>query len=145
MKEAEGQFRLRILRPAGDGSYVAVGTSPTETPLGPGTEKFPAALPIQAGDLIGLDNGTTSAKVGEALGGDVGDAQMADFFPPGARGNSTAMSDEEVMYLNTESAFNADVESTPVGPPAPPPPPAPAPAPIVAPQPARSRTSRAGS
>jgi hypothetical protein len=50
-----GPYRLRILRPVGDGKYTGAGTSSAETRLGTGTEAFATHLSIQAGDLIGLD------------------------------------------------------------------------------------------
>jgi hypothetical protein len=55
--DANGPFRLRVLRPSG-GAYTAVGSSPTELAVGgpgSGAQTFAAAVPIQAGDLIGLD------------------------------------------------------------------------------------------
>jgi hypothetical protein len=113
VKDAEGQFRLRVLRPDGAEHYFAVGTSSTESPLGLGVETFPTDLPIQAGDLIGIDNGAGSAKIGEGFGGDVGSSQRENFFPQMAEGTSTSTSDEIFLYLNTEAAFNADVESVP--------------------------------
>jgi hypothetical protein len=52
---AAGPFRLRVLRPAGGISYAAVASSGLVTASGPGILTFPAAIPIQAGDTIGLD------------------------------------------------------------------------------------------
>jgi IPT/TIG domain/PASTA domain len=50
-----GPFKLRILRPVGASSYMGVGTSAPQARLGIGTEVFTTDLPIQAGDLIGLE------------------------------------------------------------------------------------------
>jgi hypothetical protein len=59
-----GQYVLRVIRPAPGGLYAAVGSSPADvTTAGPNT--FPANLPIQAGDLIGVDVPTNQ---GIALG-----------------------------------------------------------------------------
>jgi hypothetical protein len=58
LRDAEGPFRLRVLRPAGGTSYTAITSSPTMTATGgpkSGIQTFPAAVPIQAGDAIGLD------------------------------------------------------------------------------------------
>src|SRR5262249_54404610 len=49
-----GPFELRVLR-AGYGGYTGAGTSAPVTPLGSGTQTFSTNLPIQVGDLIGLD------------------------------------------------------------------------------------------
>ncbi len=59
---AGGAVRLRILRPAGAGRYVAVGTSATQTLSGSATaaDTFTTSLPVRAGDLIGLDNASSA-------------------------------------------------------------------------------------
>ncbi|MGE5281736.1 MAG: IPT/TIG domain-containing protein [Chloroflexota bacterium] len=57
-----GPYKLRILRPAGEGRYTGAGTSSPETRLGTGTETFTTRLPIQAGDLIGLDGAGASSS-----------------------------------------------------------------------------------
>lgn len=49
-----GPFRLRVLHPAGGTAYTATASSATVTASG-GLQTFPAAVPIQAGDAIGLD------------------------------------------------------------------------------------------
>jgi hypothetical protein len=49
-----GQYVLRVVRPAGGGLYAGVGSSPA-TVTNAGANSFPANLPIQAGDLIGVD------------------------------------------------------------------------------------------
>ena len=49
-----GPFRLRVLHPAGGTSYTATAASATVSASG-GLQTFPAAVPIQAGDAIGLD------------------------------------------------------------------------------------------
>lgn len=74
-----GPFYLRVLRPNGSGGYTAVGTSNPATPSGSGLQTFAANLPIQAGDLIGVDpsNGTDKVGVAEAAG-----ANYGFIFPP---------------------------------------------------------------
>jgi hypothetical protein len=49
-----GEYALRVLRPAGGGTYTGAGTSAAFVSTA-GDHSFPANLPIQAGDLIGLD------------------------------------------------------------------------------------------
>jgi hypothetical protein len=49
-----GEFALRVLRPAAGGEYTGAGSAP-QTVTGTGAHTFPANLPIQSGDLIGLD------------------------------------------------------------------------------------------
>ena len=48
-----GQYVLRVLRLSGS-NYAGVGSSPG-TVTSPGAQSFSANLPIQAGDLIGID------------------------------------------------------------------------------------------
>jgi hypothetical protein len=47
-------YTLRILRPTGT-TYTAIASSAPVTPVGPGLEIFNTSIPIQAGDLIGID------------------------------------------------------------------------------------------
>lgn len=80
MQDAEGgPFYLRVLRPNGAGAYTAVGTSNPATPSGPGLQTFTANLPIQAGDLIGVDPSNGSDKIGVA---EVAGASYGFVFPP---------------------------------------------------------------
>jgi hypothetical protein len=61
-----GPFKLRVLRPASGGAYTGAGTSGPVTPPG-GTQTFAANLPIEAGDLIGIDEpNTASGHIGAA-------------------------------------------------------------------------------
>jgi hypothetical protein len=60
-----GPFRLRILHPVGGGEYAGAGTSSPQTPIGaPATNTFATHLPIEAGDLIGLDPEHVTDKIG---------------------------------------------------------------------------------
>ena len=52
--------RLRVLRPAGAGKFTGVGTSALETTTGAPPDTFTTSLPIKAGDVIGLDNESSS-------------------------------------------------------------------------------------
>ena len=49
-----GTFRLRVLHPSGSG-YVATASSPPFPTASDGIQFVPVAVPIQAGDAIGLD------------------------------------------------------------------------------------------
>jgi hypothetical protein len=99
------QYRLRVLSPAAGGAYAFSGTSAPETPSGPQLETFPAALPIQAGDLIGVEL---------ELGGRIGSraaagAEYTLFDPPPADGaTATGFSDS-----GFEHGFNAEVQPAP--------------------------------
>jgi hypothetical protein len=58
-----GPFFLRVLRPNGSGGYMAAGTSNPVTPSGTGLQTFTANLPVQAGDLIGVDPTNVTDKI----------------------------------------------------------------------------------
>jgi len=55
-----GPFKLRILHPIGAGKYAGSGTSSPQARLSSGTDVFTTHLPIQAGDLIGLEGSSAS-------------------------------------------------------------------------------------
>ena len=61
-----GPFYLRLLRPNGSGGYMATGTSNPATPSGSELQTFTANLPVQAGDLIGVDPTNAADKIGVA-------------------------------------------------------------------------------
>jgi hypothetical protein len=107
--DANGPFRLRVLRPSG-AAYTAVASSPTELAVGgpgSGIQTFAAAVPIQAGDLIGVD-----INNGNKIGIHTGDP--ADFaavwIPPIADGATLPPfgSENEI-----EVAYNATVQPAP--------------------------------
>jgi hypothetical protein len=54
-----GAVRLRVLRPAGGGKFTGVGTSGRKT-LKLGVNTFQVSLKVKAGDLIGVDNGSSA-------------------------------------------------------------------------------------
>jgi hypothetical protein len=108
MQDAEGgPFRLRVLRPNGSGAYTAVSTSNPVTPSGPGVQIFTANLPIEAGDLIGVDptSGTDKIGVVEAAG-----ASYGFFFPPPFDASTVAPSGSEA---GKEVALSAEVQPAP--------------------------------
>jgi hypothetical protein len=105
-----GPFRLRVLRPAGGGSYKGIDTSrPASNPDLPalGLQTFPANLPIQAGDLIGLDNVDPTDQIGTA---NTAGAGVSGWSPPLADGATAA---PFLTVGNKEFGFNATVEPTP--------------------------------
>lgn len=126
---SSGDFRLRVLRPDGSGEYVLAGTSAPATPTGPGIDTFTTSLPVQAGDLIGLENLSTAAKVGVTF---PAGSEYRVWFGSFAEGVSTTTASPDFAYANQEIGFNADVEF--LGPPAPPPPPVTPPANCVVPK-----------
>jgi hypothetical protein len=54
-----GAVELRVLRPAANGQFTGAGTSPPET-LNVGVSAFTISLPVQPGDVLGLDNATSA-------------------------------------------------------------------------------------
>jgi hypothetical protein len=107
--DANGPFRLRVLRPSG-GAYTAVASSSTEVASGgpgSGIQTFSAAAPIQAGDLIGLD-----INNGDKIG--IHSTDPADiaavWIPPIADGATLPFSASE---NEIEVAYNATVQPAP--------------------------------
>jgi hypothetical protein len=49
------KYKLRVLAHGPGPSYVATGSSAPSTPTGSGLQTFPTAVPIQAGQSIGID------------------------------------------------------------------------------------------
>lgn len=99
-------FEVRVLRPAPGGEYTGVGTGTPEVPVGAGPSTFSTRLPIQAGDLVGLNTpagvnwlqGTSPATGGSYAKFDPALADGSSASPPG-------------FSTNIEVGFNGDVES----------------------------------
>lgn len=102
-----GPFYLRVLRPNGSGGYMAAGTSNPVTPSGGGLQTFTANLPVQAGDLIGVDPTNASDKIGVA---EVAGASFGFIFPPPFDGATVAPSGSEA---GKEIELSAEVQPTP--------------------------------
>jgi hypothetical protein len=111
MTTGTGQYALRVLRPAGGDSFTGAGTSATSV-ASVGDHTFGANLPIQAGDLIGLDlpnNQGMSGAVRE-------DASWGAWVVEPLDGNgtlpdgSTAAPNPIFDQTNAELAFNAVVQ-----------------------------------
>jgi hypothetical protein len=97
-----GTYALRVLRPSG-GQFIGEGTSAGNvTTSGPQT--FTASVPIQAGDLIGVDSpGSPSDVAAAAVPGSKAHTWIPT-FPDGA------MSSLGTDVPNYELALNADVQ-----------------------------------
>lgn len=99
-------YRLRVLRHGNGLAYTGAGTSAAARPEGPGIETFSTALPVRAGDSIGIDV-EPEAPVGarEVAGG-----QYMMFLPPPLDGTvGTAV----VSPLPLELGFAAEVQPAP--------------------------------
>ncbi len=100
-----GPFELRVIRPAGGGLYTGFGTSSPAQPVGSGDQNFTTNLPIQAGDLIGINEPSGSG--------------VPRFTPPTstesawnpALPDGTTATAPSGNFPGFESLFNADVES----------------------------------
>lgn len=103
-----GPFFLRVLRPNGSGGYMAAGTSNPVTPAGSGLQTFTANLPVQAGDLIGVDPTNVTDKIDVAA---VAGASFGFIFPPPFDGATVAPSGSEA---GKEIELSAEVQPTPV-------------------------------
>jgi hypothetical protein len=102
-----GPFRLRVLRPVSGNSYTAVASSSLVTASGTGIQTFPAAVPIQAGDAIGLD-----VSAGNDISIFTGDpADVAAVWTPGIPDGATQPYFSAASEL--EVAFNAVVQPAP--------------------------------
>jgi hypothetical protein len=97
-----GTYALRVLRPSG-GEFIGAGTSAGNvTSSGPQT--FTASIPIQAGDLIGVDSpGSPNNVAAAAVNGSKAHTWIPT-FPDGT------MSGTGTDVPNFELALNADVQ-----------------------------------
>jgi hypothetical protein len=102
-----GPFYLRVLRPNGSGGYMAAGTSNAATPADNGLQTFTANLPIQAGDLIGVDPAKASDKIGTVTAAGAG---YGFIFPPPFDGSTVAPSG---TVTGEEIELSAEVQPAP--------------------------------
>jgi hypothetical protein len=104
VRDSIGTLKLRVLRPAGAGTYTGAGTSaPGALPSGVVTT-FDTRLPINAGDFIGVDLVDANSALGtRPLGG----GQEAGFIPPLADGQTRS---PEGTNNDVENLYNADIE-----------------------------------
>ncbi len=99
-------YRLRVLRHGNGLEYTGAGTSAAARPMGSGIETFSTALPVHAGDSIGIDV-EPEAPVGAR---EVAGSQYLMFLPPpldGAAGTGV------VSPLPLELGFDAEVQPAP--------------------------------
>lgn len=102
-----GPFYLRVLRPNGTGGYMAAGTSNPVTPSGSGLQTFTANMPVQAGDLIGVDPTSAADKIGVV---EVAGSSFGFIFPPPFDGATVAASGSEA---GKEIELSAEVQPVP--------------------------------
>jgi hypothetical protein len=106
-----GEYALRVLRPDGAGGYTGAGRA-RENISTPGDYTFGANLPIQAGDLIGLDMPNQGGVQGS--GASVPQGVVSFWVPALPEGSTLAPFD---TFTFAEFAFNATVQypDTPTG------------------------------
>jgi PASTA domain/IPT/TIG domain len=102
-----GPFRLRVLRPNGQGAYTAVGTGDPMTPLGPGLETFSANLPVKAGDLLAVDPTNPTDELGFVT---AAGAAYGTIFPTPFEGATVPGRDP---VTGKEIELSAEVQPTP--------------------------------
>jgi hypothetical protein len=102
-----GPFRLRVIRPA-TGGFLGAGSSAPVIPTGPSLQTFPTNLPIQAGDLIGIDNTNKEDELG--LAPELPGAAFAAWVPP--LGDGITAPPKETQP-ESEVGFNAVVQPAP--------------------------------
>ena len=81
-------YKLRVLRPVGEGKYLGVGTSAPAKPIG---APAPTSLPIQAGDLVAIDIPAESTLGFTTIAG----SKYAYWNPAIADGSTAAAVQEE--------------------------------------------------
>lgn len=92
-----GGFRVRVLRPVEGGNFIGAGASSFQTPVGTSLQTFPTELPIQAGDMIGLDS--ESKETGYSAEGLSGRYTLwSPFFPEGSSSPLVATGGGEVGF-----------------------------------------------
>ncbi|HZO07552.1 MAG TPA: PASTA domain-containing protein, partial [Solirubrobacterales bacterium] len=96
-------YRLRVVSRSGS-TYTATGSSPSVVPLGPAAQAFPVSIPIQAGQLIGIDLQPSAPLDRREF---VPGAAYAYITPPVADGVPTP--GVEAPEFPYEWAINADV------------------------------------
>jgi hypothetical protein len=105
-------FRLRVLRPAGAGTFTGAGTSSAQTTPKAFNDDvvrtFDTSLAIRAGDQVGLD-ADTGADVPKATVSGAGNEFFDGFADGSPSGNPTV----EPIFQETEMLFNAEVVAAP--------------------------------
>jgi hypothetical protein len=102
-----GTFALRVLRPDGSGQYTGAGSSPqliSET----GPHTFTASLPIQVGDLVGVDIPDSHGAAAIAIANS-GPGSNWGFRAPAIPDGSTLPFNGD--FSDSEVAISADVQT----------------------------------
>jgi IPT/TIG domain/PASTA domain len=102
-----GPFYLRVLHPNGKGAFEAAGTSAPATPADLGLQTFSTNLPIQAGDLIGIDPTNVTDKIGVA---ETSGAAYASIFPAPFNGSVVPPSE---TFSGKEIELSAEILPAP--------------------------------
>ncbi len=105
-----GPWSLRVVRPAGGGTYTGAGTSEAK-PGGPGTLTYTTSLPVKAGDLIGIENSASGDSIPYAPIPTVPSANMVYWSPPLADGGPPSA--PAPGYPEWELPYNADIQPVP--------------------------------
>jgi hypothetical protein len=99
-------YALRVLRPQSDGSYAGAGSAPVSNVIG--DQIFSASLPIQVGDLIGVDMANNGGGIKATLSEDGVGSSWIKWLPAVPEGGSDAPFG--TPDVNQELAFNATVQ-----------------------------------
>jgi IPT/TIG domain-containing protein/PASTA domain-containing protein len=102
-----GPFTLRVLHPNGKGGYSAHGSSAPVTPADTGLQSFAANIPVETGDLIGIDPTKGTDKIGAAS---AAGASFASIFPTPIEGATVPA---RPAVTGQEIELSAEVQPTP--------------------------------
>jgi hypothetical protein len=105
---AADAYALRVIRPAGGGSYTGAGTSVSAVASTTATQAFPTDLPIRAGDSIGLQSLKSSGSFRVAF---LPTAAFNYWVPTLADGATAPPTNSAIS--GTEFGFNAEVQPAP--------------------------------
>lgn len=127
-------YQLRVLRPAGGGQFLGVGTSPSaivpnamDTVKGP----IPVSLPVKAGDLVGL-RVVSAPSAGAPLFVSGSSSDRVGYFSPDLADGATAA--PTLPGTGQQVLVQATIQSSPT------PAPTPTPAPVSLPPPVLARS-----
>jgi len=116
-----GQYALRVLRPGDAGRYTVQGSSP-QTVIVAGDQTFPASVPIQAGDLIGVDipsNQSMTPGVGGLAGVQAAGSEWGQQTPAILAGSPSGVFDANPgseMLFNAVISYQDATEPPPAAP-----------------------------
>jgi hypothetical protein len=102
-----GPLVFRVLRPQAGGAYLFVSSSAVESPANTGVVTFDTRQPIAAGDYIGVEVESATARIGIDLGQPATETAAAVFGGPIADGASVVPAN---LAPGGRGYLNADVE-----------------------------------